>query len=121
MITVASLFQSQAEATEAIDALADSAFSDVDYRVYEHEMAQKEGEVQTVGLPMTEPGVGATGPAVVVSSAGTRLEDEELADFFRDAVESDSAVLIVADVKEEQVPGLERFFRRQGGRTAEES
>lgn len=121
MITVASLFQSQAEATEAIDALADSAFSDVDYRVYEHEMAREKGEVQTIGLPTTEPGVGATGPAAIVSTTGTRLEDEGLAGFFRDAVEGGSAVLVVADVEEERAPGLERFFRRQGGRTAEES
>lgn len=120
MITVASLFESQAEATEALDALAESAFSEVEYRVYERDMVDEDDDVQVMGLPITEPSVGGAGPVAMTSSAGTSLQDEELAGFFRDAVESGSAVLVVAEVKDEQAEALGRFFREHGGRTSKE-
>ena len=120
MLTVASLFESQSEATEALDALAESPFSEIEYRVYEHNIAREGDEAQVIGLPTTEPNVGGSGPAVILSSAGTNLRDEELADFFRDAVETGSAVLVVAKVEEDRAQALENFFRDHGGRTAKD-
>jgi hypothetical protein len=120
MITVASLFESQAEVTKALDALAESPFSEIEYRVYERSVAREGDEAQVIGLPMTEPSVGGSGPAVISSSAGTKLGDEELADFFRDAVETGSAVLVVAEVEDDRAQALENFFRDHGGRTAKD-
>lgn len=121
MMTVASLFESQAEATEAVDALAQSPFEDVEYRVYEHNMAHESDDVQAIGLPTTEPSVGGAGPVAIVSNVGTKLGNEDLSDFFRDAVENGDGVLVVAEVDEDRAPQLEAFFREHGGRTAADS
>ena len=50
MATVASLFGSQAEATEALDALAESEFADVDTRVFE-QVGTSPGEPEVGALP----------------------------------------------------------------------
>ncbi|MFW6096650.1 MAG: hypothetical protein ACOC9Z_01170 [Chloroflexota bacterium] len=120
MKTVASLFETQAEASEAIDALAGTGFEDIDYRVYERNVEAEGTQVRAIGLPSTEPNIGGSGAVGIFGGPGDDLGDEGLADFFRNAVESGEAVLIVAEVEDDRADDLERFFRDQGGRTSEE-
>ena len=120
MKTVASLFQSQAEASEAIDALAATGFEDVDYRVYEHNVQGEGTQVRAIGLPSTEPNIGGSGTVALFGDDTADLGDEGLSDFFRDAVQTGSAVLVVAKVKDDRADELKRFFRDQGGRTSAE-
>lgn len=119
MKTVASLFETQAEATEAIDALDGSGFEDIDYRVYERNVEAEGTQVRAIGLPSAEPNIGGSGAVGIFGGVGDDLGDEGLADFFRDAVETGQAVLVVAEVEDERADELERFFREQGGRTSE--
>lgn len=113
MITVASLFGSQTEATEALDALANSEFEDVDVRVYEEDVGEEGAGATPVGLPAAA----SSGIATVPVSG---LSEEGLSQYFVQAVEMGQGVLVVADVEEERAADLEAFFREQGGQTAEE-
>ena len=120
MMTVASLFESQAEATKALDALPRSGFEDIDYRVYEGNVADEGGQVVPVAFPNTQPDVGAVTPLAMVGDELSDIDDEGLADFFREAVKTGRAVLVVAEVEEDRATTLERFFREHGGRTAQD-
>jgi hypothetical protein len=117
MATVASLFGSQAKATEALDALADSEFADVDTRVFEN-----------VGPNPAEPDVGAVPhlassrlSAVLDPRTGEWFEDldDNEADFFIQQVRS-GGVLLLAKVEARRAGALESFLHEQGGQTAEE-
>lgn len=117
MATVASLFGSQAEATEALDALADTEFADVDTRVFEE-----------VGPNPAEPDVGAI-PHLASSRLSGALDpgvgewfadlDDETAEFFTQQVRS-GGVLLMARVEDERADALESFLQEHGGRTADE-
>lgn len=120
MKTVASLFETQAEASEAIDALAGTGLEDVEYRVYERNVEAEGTQVRAIGLPSAEPNIGGSGAVGIFGDPGSDLGDEGLADFFRDAVETGRAVLVVAEVEEDRADELERFFRDHGGRTSKE-
>lgn len=120
MTTVASLFETQAEASEAIDALAGTGFEDIDFRVYERNVEAEGTDVRAIGLPTSEPNVGGSGAVGIFGGPGGEIDDEGLADFYRDAVESGEAVLVVADVEDDRADDLERFFREHGGRTSEQ-
>ncbi len=121
MTTVASLFQSEAEATEALDALAKTEFEDLDYRVYQRNVADEGGAVVPIGFPNTQPDVGAVTPLAMVGDDLSDLDDEGLSDFFRQAVERGQAVVVVAKVDDEDAANLEAFFREYGGRTSEDN
>ena len=114
MMTVASLFGSQAEARKALDALADSEFQDVDVRVYEKEVDEERVEMKPAGYP-------AAGTAAITPTPLSGVRDEDLSAFFVEAVESGQGVLVVAEVEEGRAADLEAFFRLHGGRTTEES
>lgn len=118
MATVASLFGSQAEASKAIDALADSGFTDVETRVYEGDVADDVGEVQPAGVPAGPTPVTGASPQAAMDNRLTDLDNEELSDFFVEAVEQGQGVLVVADVDDEQVDALTAFFQEHDGRTA---
>ncbi|HZD11630.1 MAG TPA: hypothetical protein VE553_09840 [Candidatus Binatia bacterium] len=120
MATIASLFESQDEATKALDALVRTEFEDLDYRVYDGSGAETATSARVIGLPVAEPNVGGEATAGILSSAGTELDDEELSDYFMDAVERGNAVLVVADVDDDRADALESFFREYGGRTSED-
>lgn len=119
MKTVASLFETQAEASAAIDALAGSRFEDIEYRVHEGSVRGDGSGVRAIGLPSTEPNIGGSGSVAILDDDTPDL-DEGLSDYFRHAVENGEAVLVVAEVDDDRAAGLERFFREQGGRTSEE-
>ena len=119
MTTVATLFSSQAEATAALDAMASTEFEDVETRVYQGDVADDVGEVQPAGLPSPGSDLAGASPQAVLDSRLADLDDEELSDFFVEAVEEGGAVLIVADVDDERADALAAFFRDQGGRTAQ--
>ena len=113
MMTVASLFGSQAEATEALDALAESQFEDVDVRVYEEDVDADQVDLAPAAHP-------TAGGAAIVSAPLSGLQDEAISEYFVEAVESGQGVLVLAEVEEERAADLEAFFREQGGQTAEE-
>lgn len=118
MATVASLFGSDAEATEALDALANSPFEDVETRVYQGDVADDVGEVHPAGVPAGSTPVGEASPQAAIDNRLTDLDNEELSDFFVEAVEQGRGVLVVADVDDDQAEALAAFFQEQGGRTA---
>jgi hypothetical protein len=118
MATVASLFGSQAEATEALDALADSEFEEVETRVYQGDLSDEVGEVQPTGVPSGSTPVTEASPQAAMDSRLTDLNNEELSDFFVEAVEQGQGVLVVAHVDDERAGGLAAFFEEHGGRTA---
>ena len=116
MATVASLFGSQAEATEAIDALADSEFADVETRVFE--------EVEPTAA---DPDVGAvprlgSGRITGALAPGTREwfegMDDKAIEFLMERVRS-GGVLLMAKAEDERVDALESFLSEHGGKTAE--
>lgn len=117
MSTIASLFDSQAEATEALDAMAESEFSDLDVRVYESDVPGDATEAQPAAVPAPT----ASGPGAAVRW-GTRgplddLEGIELPDLFIEAVEESQGVLVLAEVQEDRAEALQAFFDGHGGRT----
>ena len=118
MATVASLFGSQAEATKALDALADSEFDDLETRVYEGDVADDVGEVQPAGAAAGPTPLAEASPQAVLDSRLTDLDNERLSDFFVEAVEQGRGVLVVADVDDDHADALAAFFRDHGGRTA---
>lgn len=118
MSTVAALFSSQAEASEAIDALAGTRFEDVETTVYEGDVADDVGEVRPAGLPRTGSNLAGAGPQAVLDNVLTGLENEELSSFFVEAVESGQGVLLVAEVDEDDAGDLAAFLQKAGGRTS---
>lgn len=119
MRTIASLFQTQAEATAAVDALAGSRFEDIEYQVYEGAVPIEDDGVRAFGIPPNDSDMHGTGVAFFGDNALDDL-DEDLARYFRQAVQGGEAVLVVAEVDDDRAAELERFFRDQGGRTSEE-
>lgn len=118
MLTIASLFESQAEATKALDAMAESEFSDVDVRVYESDVPDDSTDAQPAAVPAPT----ASGPGAAVRW-GTRgalddLEGMELPNLFIEAVEEGQSVLVLVEVEEDRADGLQAFFDTHGGRVA---
>lgn len=119
MAVVASLFSSQAEASQAIDALAGTPFEDVEVNVYEEGISD---DMSDVVVPFGTPGDGTalsgTGPPLIFHQWLTEVGDEALSRFFLDAVENGQGVLLVADVNDERAEELRAFFKQAGGRVA---
>ena len=119
MRTIASLFESQAEASAAIDALAGSSFEDVEFQVHEGNVPVEDDGVRAFGIPPNDSDMHGSGVAFFGEKALDDI-DGELADYFRQAVETGDAVLVVAEVEDDRAAELERFFREHGGRTSAE-
>lgn len=117
MATVASLFGSQAEATEALDELAETEFADVETRVFE-EVGPNPTEPDVGAIPHLGSGrlSGALDPGV--GEWFSDLDDKE-AEFFTQRVRS-GGVLVMAKVEDERAGALETFLREHGGRTTED-
>lgn len=119
MSTVAALFPSQAEASQAIDALAGTNFEGVETTVYEGDVADDVGEVRPAGLLAgTGSNLGGASPQAILDNVLTGLDNEELSSYFIEAVETGQGVLVVADVEDENALDLAAFFQNLGGRTA---
>lgn len=126
MATVAALFGSQEEATKALDAMAGTEFEDVETTVYEPEEMTSKGdegapEVQIAAHPSVRGGVIPSNIDEVINKPIGELSDPAVSDYFAREVEQRGATLVVADVEEERVDDLERFFREHGGQTTEEA
>jgi hypothetical protein len=117
MVTLFSLFDSELEATNVIDALAATDFGD-----------QVETEIITGGraiiggsivAPAADPQFQSAVPGPVVLPFGvgenTGLDDEEAA-FFAQGVKS-GGVLLKVDVDDEQADVVRRILREHNGRT----
>ncbi|MDT8307118.1 MAG: hypothetical protein RRC07_14400 [Anaerolineae bacterium] len=119
MSTVAALFSSQAEASEAIGALAGTKFEDVETTVYEGDVADDVGEVRPAGLLAgAGANLGGASPQAILDKVLTGLDDEELSSYFVEEVETGQAVLVVAEVDDEDAVELAAFFQKLGGRTS---
>jgi hypothetical protein len=119
MATVAALFESQAEATRALDALAGTDFEDVETTVFEGDVPDDVGEVKPAGM-LAGAGSNLSGasPQALLDNVLTGLDDEELSNFFIESVEQGQGVLVVAEVDDEQALDLAAFLQKLGGRTA---
>ncbi|NLF63468.1 MAG: hypothetical protein GX579_02585 [Chloroflexi bacterium] len=120
MATVASLFPSQAEASQAIDAMAGTEFASVVTDVYEGDLADDVGEVPPIGIPAGGSILGGASPRAILDNRLTGLNDEELSSYLIQSVELGRGVLVVADVEDSQAGALAAFFRNHGGRTSTE-
>lgn len=125
MATVAALFGSQAEATKALDALAESQFEDVETTVYEpSQLAGDAGNaisgVETSAADTLRAGVVSSAAGEIAEGLLADLDDEEVSDYFVREVKEHGAILVVANVDDERATALEQFFQDQGGRTTEE-
>lgn len=118
MKTVASLFDTQADAYVAVEALAGSPFEDVEYRVHEGNVPVEDAGVRVFGIPPTDSDMHGSGIAFFGEGVLDDLDDG-LARFLKEAVRSGEAVLVVAEVEEERADALEGFFREHGARTAQ--
>ncbi|HSM54854.1 MAG TPA: hypothetical protein VK879_01765 [Candidatus Sulfomarinibacteraceae bacterium] len=113
MTTVASLFESQQEATAALDALAQSEFADIPTEVYENGgEADEDADVGAVPEPGTSRVLAAPYDVDLIYG----LDQEARSYFLRKAQQG--AVLVLADVEKERVDDLQAFFEAHGGQTA---
>ena len=114
MAVVAGLFDSQAEASAALDALAETEFEDVTTEVYEQAPDPDDSNVAAV------PDLG-TSRILATPYAPDFLDELDEAErrFFVQAVRN-GATLVVAEVDDEQAGALAAFFRERGGRTTAE-
>jgi hypothetical protein len=124
MTTIASLFESQAEATKALDALAAADIDDVDIRVIESEDEASQGPSSGT-IPALNPAQGPVGAAAPAAGwqgliMGSDLEEEE-ADFFIEGVRDGGVLVLVEDVDEEQEETVTQILRDNGGRTYEQA
>lgn len=113
MATVASLFGDQADADEAMRALADSPFADVEVRVIEPEMDDVNESL---------PGAGNVLGEFVMPFSDSEYDDigaEERA-WFTQALRGGGTV-VFAKVDDDRAAELERFFASYGGRTSRDA
>jgi hypothetical protein len=111
MATVASLFADQAEATRALDAIADSPFAEVETRVIEPALDDTSGVDATLGGQVLQ--------EIIAPFADTELTDldDEARQWYAQGLRS-GGTLVVAKVENERAAELEQFFARFGGRTS---
>lgn len=119
---VVSLFDSQAAASQATEALSQANFGDVDVEVidtYSSDTADTEqyDYVPTVDLTVGSAAAPASAAVSLADPArGLGLSDDEVR-FFSRGVER-GGVLVVAKVDDEQAPAVRRVLQENGGRTA---
>lgn len=110
MATVASLFGDQAEATRALDAIANSPFADVEMRVIEPELDDAGVDTVSGGGVLQE---------LVAVFAGEQYPDldEEAREWYSRGLRSGGTV-VIAEVDDDRAAELEQFLARFGGRTS---
>jgi hypothetical protein len=121
MAIVASLFDSDSEATAALDALADSKFHDIDTRVFNGDVPDEVGEARVLAIPSASTNSAGVVPSAVLDNWVTELDNEDLSDYFIDEVKKGHAVLVVAKVDEDDAADLEQFFKDHDGRVSEKA
>lgn len=125
MTVIASLFESQAEATRALDALAAADIGDVDTRVIESEEEASQGPSSGT-IPALDPAApGPAGAAAPVAGwqsliMGSDLEEDE-ADFFIQGVRDGGVLVLVREADEEHEETIEQILRENGGRAYEQA
>lgn len=119
MATVAALFGTGAEATEALDALSDTPYAEVDLRVYEDETANNVVAVVPAGASRLGDGGPLAGSAVLIGFGDhfTDLDEGDVTDYLAESV-ANGATLVVAEVDDDKARGLAAFFDEHGGRVA---
>lgn len=122
MAKLVTLFASQAEATAALDALAQAGYEDVETEVIETaaEAAGRHGDVVPVGaLPQgVETGMQRQA-AFLPALDNMKLGDEERAFFVRGV--RGGGVLVLTEVDDDQETAVAHLLREHGGRTYEQA
>lgn len=119
MSKVIALFESQAEATRALDALHAGDYKDIETEVIED---ARDMDYGTIGVAAPAPNA-STGVAGVVAIPDPLqdigLDDEEVA-WFAQGIRG-GGVLVVVEVDDEDAQSVERILRDHGGRTFEKA
>lgn len=119
MAKLKSLFESQAESTQALDALYAGDYGDVDTEVYE---SPQESIADDTVVAATPHDTYATHPAGAIAIPAdlddVEFEDEAEAIWFTRRLRN-GAVLVVAEVDDEHAETVAQLFRDYGGRTYE--
>ena len=115
MSKIVSLFESQAEATKALDVLHASDYENIEAEVIEDARDMDYGSTGVVApAPNASTGVaGVVGIPDPLQDIG--LDDEEAA-WFAEGVRG-GGVLVVAEVDDEDAGSVEKILRDYGGRT----
>lgn len=117
MAKVVSLFESQEEATKALDALYASSYESVDAEVIDNVSELDYGETGVVA-PAPNASTGVAGAVDIPNPLqDTDLGDEEAA-WFAQGVQG-GGVLVVAEVDDEHAEAVAQLFHDYGGRTYE--
>lgn len=119
MAKVVSLFESQEEATKALDALYASSYESVDAEVIENVSELDYGETGVVA-PAPNASTGVAGAVDIPGPLQDTDLDEEEAAWFARGVQGGS-VLVVAEVDEEDADAVQQLFYEHGGRTYEKA
>lgn len=114
MVTIASLFDSQAEATKALDALNEKVSAEMDISVFEKPQEVGDREIVLAAVPYNQP-ASTSATAIPAAVSNLDLDDEEAA-FFARGVEG-GGVLAVVEVDEEHEESIRQVLQEQGGRT----
>lgn len=120
MTRIIGFFDSQEEATRAVDALYSGGYEGVETEVIEN-ADQVDWGAEGIVAPVTNASTGVAG----VIGIPTRLENiafdnEEEANWFAEGVRG-GGVLVVAEVDDEDGTEVERVLRTHGGRTFEKA
>ena len=116
---IASLFDSQKEADQAIQALNEHELGDSDIRVIDGSSADTTETVARSGAFVGVAGAEGQGlPALAATAPELSMSDEEQ-DFFMRGLR-DGGVVIVVELSDENAETATRLLRDYGGRTYEE-
>lgn len=116
---IASLFDSQKEASQATEALSEHKLGDVDIRVIDASSADTTETVATSGAFVGVAGAEGRGvPALAATAPELSMSDEEQ-DFFVRGLR-DGGVVVVVELPDEHADTATRLLRDYGGRTYEE-
>lgn len=115
MPIIAALFDGQAEATQALDALAESRFADVETTVIEADSNEAEGPGFAAAIV---PGTSSVPRAAVLFNVSPLNElDIEEQQFFVAGVRRGGVVVVAEAESDADATELAAFFAEHGGRT----
>ena len=117
MSKVVSLFESQAEATRALDALHSSDYESIETEVIEHVRELDYGGTGIVA-PAPNASSGVAGAVTIPNPLQDADLDDEEAAWFAEGVRG-GGVLVVAEVDDEAANSVKEILRDHGGRTYE--
>jgi len=117
MSKVVTLFESQAEATRALDALHSSDYENIETEVIE---SVRELDYRGTGIaaPAPNASTGVAGAVTIPNPLADKDLDDEEAAWFAEGVRG-GGVLVIAEVDDEAAGSVERILRDHGGRTYE--